>query len=311
MKKKGSVRADYQKNLIEFDISMRRYLVEFEFVTLLENMYWFPFFIEASDENSAEISAKAVQTAIEQHYTLKQRSKVVLIVEGVNAEHINRYIQQRLGEHVECLEINVWRFSNIRTIPTLNFDEHLSRIELSTLQNDPTIANRISLKKFAVRQERNFNSYKDFNEFLCLNVVDPANINCLYIIVEISDAEFSNSRLKLIQEGIWKDAHISGYKVRVDPPHTPDGKRHAHIAHNKHINSKNKQVSWNNDATRHDKKTFDSNFTGLERAKEIARKELGLPIDAILEKSHPNRNFLLEDFQIGIENEISIYFRYI
>jgi len=289
---------------------MNRYLVEFEFVTVLENKYWFPFFIDASDENTAEISAKTIQTAIEQHYTLKQRSKVVLIVEGVNAEHFNRYIQQRLGEQVKCLEINVWRFTNIPTIPTLNFDEHLSLIELSTLQNDSTIANRISLNKFSVRLERNYNNYKDFKEFLSLNVVDPSNVERFYIIVEISNADFSKSCLENIQEGMWRDAHISGYKVRVDKSHTPDGKRHAHIAHTKHINSKNKQVSWNNDATRHDNKTFDSNFNGLEKAKEIARKELGLPIDAILENSHTNRNLLLEDFQIDIEDVSIIYLRH-
>ena len=49
------------------------------------------------------------------------------------------------------------------------------------------------------------------------------------------------------------------YWMRVDPAR-PELKqrRHVHIAHKKHLKAKGKQVAWNDDQTRHDKKNFDS-----------------------------------------------------
>ena len=61
-------------------------------------------------------------------------------------------------------------------------------------------------------------------------------------------------------------------------------KRHVTIAHKKHLRAKNKQVSWSDDARRHDKKTFDVNFKGFSKAYDIARTTLKLPPDVQLER---------------------------
>jgi len=229
---------------------MRKYLVEFEFKTDFGNHYWFPIFLEAENSSVAEITAKTIQSAIEQNYTLKRRTKVQQIIEGVNTEPISEYIMHQQHGRIVILEMNVWKFKNLSTIPELNFDEHLELLEYTEALNEGVIAEVVLNQKFPVRL---YYSNPDFqvNEFLLLNVVDPLNVDELYIVVELSNADFIKTNLQLIQEGIWKDAHISGYKIRVDAPHTPDGKRHVHIAHTKHIYNKNKQVSWNEDKTRH------------------------------------------------------------
>lgn len=40
---------------------------------------------------------------------------------------------------------------------------------------------------------------------------------------------------------------------------TDDGKQiHVHVAHKKHLKNKNKQISWNIDSTKREKKSFDA-----------------------------------------------------
>ncbi len=286
-----------------------KYLVEYEFKTDLGNYYWFPLYINAENPTLAEVSAKTAQTAIEQHYKLIRRTKVQLIIEGLNAEYISEYVNKRLSGRVEILEFDVWRFRNLPTNPELNFDEHIELIEFSDRFSGETIATTIGRHRFPVRLYYGA-PLIDFKEFLLVNVVDPANIDNFYIVVEVSDRDYKSIGQPLL-EGIWKDASVKGYKVRVDAPHTPDGKRHVHIAHAKHTKSKNKQVSWNDDTTRHDKKSFDDNFNGLERAKEIARKELGLGDNAVLEWLQPkgNNNLLLENLQTETESNDIIIFK--
>ncbi|MBK8483851.1 MAG: hypothetical protein IPL31_05775 [Saprospiraceae bacterium] len=103
-----------------------------------------------------------------------------------------------------------------------------------------------------------------------------------YIIVLVPPG-FSLPCINLIPEGVWVNSSEKGLKVRIDSAHTTDGLKHIHIARDKHTKSKNKQVSWNVNGKRHDKKSLDSNFHGLEKAKRAARKALNLPDDIILE----------------------------
>lgn len=278
-----------------------RYLVEYEFKTDFGNYYWFPLYINAENATLAEISAKTAQTAIEQHYKLIRRTKVQPIVAGINAEYISEYVNDKLSGRLTILEFDVWRFKELPTNPELNFDQHIELIEFSDSFSGDSIATTVGRHRFPVRLYHGDPSI-DFKEFLLVNVVDPSNIDDFYIVVEISDRNCNTIFGQAILEGIWKDASIKGYKVRVDAPHTPDGNRHVHIAHAKHTKSKGKQVSWSDDKTRHDKKSFDDNFNGLERAKEIARKELGLDDNAVLEWIQPKGNLLLENIQSEIEN---------
>ncbi|MFD2784102.1 DUF6367 family protein [Hymenobacter rubripertinctus] len=105
--------------------------------------------------------------------------------------------------------------------------------------------------------------------------------NSYHIIVLFDKSEREN--LDYLVEGIWTSSGEKDYWQRLDKPKFDFEQLHVHIARQKHINTKSKQVTWNVDGTRHDKKTFNQNFNGLEKAKEIARNALGLNSDAILE----------------------------
>ena len=265
-----------------------KFFVEYEFKTYLDNYYWFPLIINAEDLNSAQTVAQTVEEAIKQDYDLIRKSRVQQIFEKINAEFISDYLKQRERGELVALKLDVWRFENVPTNPEMNYDEHMEMALLGDIFSNKSIVKTVARYEIPVRLYY-CKQKLDFKEFLNLKVVDPDNVNDLYIVVEISNEVYSSSRLSQLNEGIWKDAHLKGYKVRVDAPHTPDGKRHIHIANSKHIHSKNKQVSWNDDLTRHDKKSFDQNFHGIEKAKKIAIKALGLDNNSILE------NIIIED----------------
>lgn len=111
--------------------------------------------------------------------------------------------------------------------------------------------------------------------------------------------EFNKTDIGLFQpltEGKWEPSEEKGYWKRLDTPNFDFEKLHVHIARDKHINTKSKQVSWNDDGTRHDKKSFNNNFVGLETAKRIARNALGLSNDVQLESlSVPDGIMLLNE----------------
>jgi len=97
------------------------------------------------------------------------------------------------------------------------------------------------------------------------------------------DKEDLTESMQLLTEGRWEPCGYKDYWQRIDTPRVPHEKKHITIAHKKHINSRDKQVTWNDDCSRKDNKTFDNNFVGMETAKEIARKALGIPKDKLLE----------------------------
>lgn len=118
-----------------------------------------------------------------------------------------------------------------------------------------------------------------------------------YIIIVVEEdvlRDFTSEAL--LNEGQWHPSGDSDYWQRVDNPHFDFQLRHVHIAHKKHINAKGEQVSWNDDGTRHDKMSFNDNFTGLNKAKQIARQALNLDDSIILENEQQ------EDGQILLES---------
>jgi len=68
-------------------------------------------------------------------------------------------------------------------------------------------------------------------------------------------------------------------------------------------------VSWNQDLTRHDKKTFNVNLSGMETAKQIARRALNLQPDDILEGIEPAGQLLYLIESIGNETAESLIFK--
>jgi len=96
-----------------------------------------------------------------------------------------------------------------------------------------------------------------------------------YFILEISDKLLPE--FKLINEGKWTDSQKKDWMQRIDAPDPSINlQRHVHIARAKHINTKTMQASWNEDGTKHDKKSFNSKIGSLNIVQSIARDALGL-----------------------------------
>jgi len=134
-------------------------------------------------------------------------------------------------------------------------------------------------------------SFKDF--------LEEEDIN--YLIVDIPENLLDDSLLLL--EGRWIDSGKKGYKMRIDKPTDHTQKLHVHIAKDKHINIKTQQVAWNDDGTRHDKKTFNTKLGSSPKVQQIAKQALNLDDNIILETYIPTKlGLILEN--IGINQQL-------
>lgn len=114
-----------------------------------------------------------------------------------------------------------------------------------------------------------------------------------YIVLAI-DAEILDSLdLEPIVESQWRPAAKKGWTLRVDPEMPQmNQQRHVHITKTKYINAKNKQFSWNQDGTRHDKHAFSHSDNCLNTAKKIAQAALGVDSTAVFESNTPANKLL-------------------
>ena len=136
---------------------------------------------------------------------------------------------------------------------------------------------------------------KSFKEFLEEDGID-------YFVVEVPETNVPE--IALINEGQWVDSGKKDWMQRVDAANPPiNQKRHVHLAKAKHISNKNMQASWNDDGTKHDKKSFNSKIASVNAVQDLARQALGLPNDFKLEEATKAPNLLVqlnEAIDIGI-----------
>jgi hypothetical protein len=106
-----------------------------------------------------------------------------------------------------------------------------------------------------------------------------------YLILEVPK-DLLRLTEQLIGESGWRPSSHANYWYRVDQAR-PEMHllRHIAVAHKKHINTKTKQVSWNDNGTRHDRSTFADTFKGMQVAKAIARDVLDSPDSIVFEQS--------------------------
>ncbi len=137
---------------------------------------------------------------------------------------------------------------------------------------------------------------KSFKEFLSEDGVD-------YFIIEVSN-ELLTAEL-LVNEGKWVESGKKDYMHRVDAE-DPSIKqqRHVHIAKSKHISNKNMQASWNQDGSKHDKKSFNSNVASLNVVQSIARDALNLSSKVKLEEASKAEQLLVQINESS--NDVSI-----
>lgn len=131
------------------------------------------------------------------------------------------------------------------------------------------------------------------------------------ISVLLSNEALSRCGLSIVQESIWIDSGHKGWMYRVDPenPNIPQ-KRHIHISKSKHTSSKNMQASWNDDGTRHDRSSFNTNVGSVDRVREIARNVLKIGPEIALENysNAPSRQMLIEDVSSSSDGKIAYVF---
>ncbi|ANI82398.2 DUF6367 family protein [Kosakonia oryzae] len=107
----------------------------------------------------------------------------------------------------------------------------------------------------------------------------------------------------------WKEDSNSGLYYRVDPANTnTNTQRHIHIAAKKHTSSKDKQVSWNQDASRHDAHSFNDSFTKRNAAERLAKKILNIGPNVSLEAYQDDElsSLILESDNNNVD-QVSIY----
>jgi hypothetical protein len=113
------------------------------------------------------------------------------------------------------------------------------------------------------------------------------------IIIEVSQAMLPQ---RLLTEGGWIKSGKGGWMMRVDAARPEmHQRRHVHIARKKHTANKGQQASWNDDRTRHDRKTFNASVGAMNVVQGIARKALSLPDDAVLEHLVASASEMLVD----------------
>ena len=127
---------------------------------------------------------------------------------------------------------------------------------------------------------------KSFKEFIAEDGVD-------YFVVELPESIVPN--LALLNEDKWVQSGKKDWMQRVDAKN-PSIKqlRHVHVAKVKHISTKNMQVSWNKDGTKHDSKNFNLKIGSLNVVQSIARKALDLPADVKLEEATKASGILMQ-----------------
>lgn len=152
----------------------RKYFVEFEFKTPDNNYYWFPLFVNAENISEANKYAKAVETALQEHYEVRNKSVPSLYIEGMSSDFISKYIKQRSITKLQYLFMDAWRFEDIKK--SIGFEQGVA-LEV-TQSNDKDHDNQIIAKlaehhKFPVRLIH-ASDLGAIDEFLLINVVIPS-----------------------------------------------------------------------------------------------------------------------------------------
>jgi hypothetical protein len=111
-----------------------------------------------------------------------------------------------------------------------------------------------------------------------------------YLLIEIDSDLLASTGLKIDEASRWTQSAVKGLVYRIDPERLElRQKRHVHVASQKHTSAKNKQVSWNDDGSRHDRHSFNDKLGRQVDYRNVARAALGLSASTILEAVQPSR----------------------
>jgi len=117
---------------------------------------------------------------------------------------------------------------------------------------------------------------KTFKSYLNASVAEDRNQFHIIVIGDAKDIEHT-------EESIWAHSGTMDYWKRVEKPNAADGKVHLHLARQKHIKTKAREIAWHVNGGKHDKRAFNNNLNGVESARTIAKTILKLPAERSLE----------------------------
>ena len=279
------------------------WILEVKFETGLGTAFSMPTKFYASTRKDASLVLEAVRLGFEKHYSVRTTLlEPAPLLPSFEADRLRKVVNNDVAQHFLLVfwlkdpavagrppmaESKAWQF----IIPT-KLEQRIS-----------VTGQRIPVYK--VREGR----IPEANEPLILWVVEP-RFTLSHILIAIDgDSWAASGTLRVLEEGKWIPAGVKDYMYRIDRGHHDPEVRHVHICHEKHRTARNRQVSWNEDGTRHDPLRFDRNFVGPETAKQIARRALGLPDNFVLEdrRDLPQEQ-LLEESQVDALPPVSCAF---
>lgn len=131
---------------------------------------------------------------------------------------------------------------------------------------------------------------KTFKSFLNASVAEDRNPFHIIVIDAASEEENAD-------DTTWLHSGVTDYWKRKERrDEGTNAQTLVHIARQKHVNTKSRQVTWHVSGPKHDKKAFNDNLNGVTSAKNIAAAVLKLPEGKQLEiVPNINAEALLED----------------
>ncbi|MFC1527093.1 DUF6367 family protein [Candidatus Latescibacterota bacterium] len=256
-----------------------KWIVEVEFETGLDTGFCIPVRFFASTREDASLVAEALRLGFGENYSVKSLIGPELLLVGLEADRLRKLMD---NEEARCVLSVYWlQVPAAAGRPPMTAGEAWQLIGEKSgadpAERPAKLEQRIPV--YRVREGRRLHA----EEPLILWVVEP-RFRLSHILIEVrEDSWAATGKLRALEEGKWMSAGIKDYMHRVEPGHPDPEVKHVHICHAKHRAARNRQVSWNEDGTRHDPMTFDVSFGGMETARQIARRVLELPDGFILE----------------------------
>lgn len=279
-----------------------KWILEVEFETDLETVFSMPIRFHASTREDASLVSQALHLGFEENYSIKISSALSLRLGSLEADRLRKVVNNDITRR----DLLVYWLQ----VPAAAGRPPMARSEALQLMGEtprsgPAHGPEQRIPVYKVREGR----CPQADEPLILWVVEP-RFRIPHILIAINgDSWAASGTLRRLEEGRWVSAGVKDYMYRVDRGHPDPEVRHVHICHKKHLTAHNRQVSWNEDGTRHDPLRFDVGFVGIETAKQIARDTLHLPDDFVLEgrRDLPQKQ-LLEESQVAALPPVSCAF---
>ncbi|WCL50660.1 hypothetical protein [Leptospira sp. GIMC2001] len=150
---------------------MLNWFIEIKFKDLSENIYWFPFYIEAFTKQDAEAYTKRHTTGLKEKYDILE-VYIEQVIEGLYSVLIKEYRNQAFSG--KPLYIDIKRYVLVRendlidTNPEIPFNETLI---LETLIHGKAKAEYYKTNRFPIQKiSRSLEKTETFNEILILHI---------------------------------------------------------------------------------------------------------------------------------------------